>query len=140
MPDETDFQNDHKDLQILEKIFCFQVLFYFKKKTPYVVYVLVAAPNLSESSACFFFCFILKIFSVCSTYRIVNVGHLQQVFCAAVFLHLDGLPAPLHGYPAVFREVGIRGHLHVSALKDDLVEVIFVFSGKFKNVKVKLTS
>lgn len=60
-------------------------------------------------------------------YRVVDVGHLQQVLGAAVLLHLDGLPAPLHGYTVTFGEVGVRGHLHVSALEDDLVDVILVF-------------
>lgn len=60
-------------------------------------------------------------------YRVVDVGHLQQVLGAAVLLHLNGLPAPLHGYTVTFGEVGVRGHLHVSALEDDLVDVILVF-------------
>lgn len=60
-------------------------------------------------------------------YRVVNVGHLQQVLGAAVLLHLYGLPAPLHGYAVTFREVCVRGHLQVSTLEDDLVDVILVF-------------
>lgn len=77
---------------------------------------------------------------VSSTHRIVNVCHLQEIFCAAVFLHLDGLPAPLHGYPAIFRKVRVWGHLHISALEDDLVNVIFVFSERLQNLNVKLKS
>lgn len=61
-----------------------------------------------------------------SPYRVVNVSHLQQVLGAAVLLHLYGLPAPLHGYAVIFGEVCVRGHLHVSALEDDLVDVILV--------------
>lgn len=62
-----------------------------------------------------------------SSYRIVNVRHLQQVLGAAVLLHLDGLPAPLHGDAVTLGEVGVGRHLEVSALEDDLVEVILVF-------------
>lgn len=62
-----------------------------------------------------------------SPYRVVNVSHLQQVLGAAVLLHLYGLPAPLHGYTVTFGEVCVRGHLQVSTLEDDLVDVILVF-------------
>lgn len=61
------------------------------------------------------------------SYRVVDVGHLQQVLGAAVLLHLDGLPPPLHGYAVIFGEVRVRGHLHVSAFEDDLVDVVLVF-------------
>lgn len=60
-------------------------------------------------------------------YGVIYVAHLQQVFSAAVFLHLYRLPAPLQGRTVTLGEVGIRGHLQVSTLKDDLVEVILVF-------------
>lgn len=61
------------------------------------------------------------------SYRVVDVGHLQQVLGAAVLLHLDGLPPPLHGYTVTFGEICVRGHLHVSALEDDLVDIVLVF-------------
>lgn len=61
------------------------------------------------------------------SYRVVDVSHLQQVLGAAVLLHLDGLPSPLHGYAVIFGEISIRGHLHVSALEDNLVDVVLVF-------------
>lgn len=60
-------------------------------------------------------------------YRVVNVGHLQQVLGAAVLLHLYGLPAPLHRYAVIFGEVRVWGHLQISTLKDDLVDVVLVF-------------
>lgn len=62
-----------------------------------------------------------------SPYRVVNVSHLKQVLGAAVLLHLYGLPAPLRGYTVTFGEVCVRGHLQVSTLEDDLVDVILVF-------------
>lgn len=61
------------------------------------------------------------------SYRVVDVGHLQQVLGAAVLLHLDGLPPPLHGDAVIFGEICVRGHLHVSAFEDDLVDVVLVF-------------
>lgn len=62
-----------------------------------------------------------------STYRVVNVSHLQQVLGAAILLHLYGLPTPLHGYTVAFGEICIWGHLQVSTLEDDFVDVILVF-------------
>lgn len=64
------------------------------------------------------------------SYRVVNVGHLQQVLGAAVLLHLYGLPAPLHGYTVIFGEVRVWRHLQVTALEDDFVEVILVFPAR----------
>lgn len=61
------------------------------------------------------------------SYRVVDVSHLQKVLGAAVLLHLYGLPPPLHGYTITFGEICVRGHLHVAALEDDLVDVILVF-------------
>lgn len=61
------------------------------------------------------------------SYRVVDVGHLQEVLGAAVLLHLNGLPPPLHGDTVALGEIGVRRHLHVSALEDDLVDVILVF-------------
>lgn len=61
-----------------------------------------------------------------SPYRVVNVSHLQQVLGAAVLLHLDGLPAPLHGYAVILGEVCVRRHLQVSTLEDDLVDVVLI--------------
>lgn len=77
-------------------------------------------------------CFVSAVQS--GSYRVVNICHLQQVLGAAVLLHLDGLPTPLHGYAVVFCKVCIRRHLEVSTFEDDLVDVIFVFPKK-KNQK-----
>lgn len=30
------------------------------------------------------------------TYRVIDVSHLQEILGTAIFLHLNGLPAPLH--------------------------------------------
>lgn len=83
--------------------------------------------------------FLLQMMIIYNTHRVVNVSHLQQVFRAAILLHLYGLPAPLHGYPVIFREVRVRGHLHVSALKDDLIDVVFVSPERPNVMKVTLT-
>lgn len=74
------------------------------------------------------------------SYRVIDVGHLQQVLGAAVLLHLDGLPPPLHGYAVAFGKVCVRGHLHVSALEDDLVDVILVLPVVKGGGDISLTS
>ena len=61
-------------------------------------------------------------------YRVVDICHLQQVLGAPVLLHLYGLSAPLHGHTVAFGEVGERRQ--ISALENDLVDVILIFPEK----------
>lgn len=82
----------------------------------------------------FFFCLLMS--NKASPYWVIYVAHLQQVLGAAVLLHLYRLPAPLQGCSVCLGEVCIRGHLQVSALKDDLAEVILAFPEKKKKKKV----
>lgn len=62
------------------------------------------------------------------THRIVDVGHLQEIFGAAVLLHLYGLSAPLHRHTVTLRKLCIGRHLKVSAFEDDFIDVVFVLS------------
>lgn len=60
-----------------------------------------------------------------SSWRVINICHLQQVLGASVLLHLNGLSAPLL-CSGVLWILGIWWHLEIPTLENKLTYVIFI--------------